>query len=39
METSVRGGSSKHANQSLVSQGNGQPPPGFGSYLNGSYLI
>ena len=39
METSVRGGSSKHANQSLVSQGNGQPPPGFGSYLNGSFIL
>lgn len=38
MEAAMRGGSSKHANHSLVSQGNGQPPPGFGSYSNGSYI-
>ena len=38
MEAAMRGGSSKHANHSLVSLGNGQPPPGFESYLNGSYI-
>ena len=39
MGASMRDGSSKHANHSLVSQVNGQPPPGFGSYLNGSFII
>lgn len=38
MEAAMRGGPSKLANHSLVSQGNGQPPPGFGSYSNGSYI-